>query len=72
LKFLYDAGIGAKNSQGFGMFESVEWPNFKSNPKHDRVRDVWKSEVKGLMVSRVKNLFMGGVAGGVREMAPWN
>jgi len=24
LKFLYDAGIGAKNSQGFGMFESVE------------------------------------------------
>ena len=24
LKFLYDVGIGAKNSQGFGMFESVE------------------------------------------------
>lgn len=24
MKFMYDAGIGAKNSQGFGMFEVVE------------------------------------------------
>ncbi|MBC7189418.1 hypothetical protein H5U35_04285, partial [Candidatus Aerophobetes bacterium] len=30
IKFSYDAGLGAKNSQGFGMYEVVNL--FKENP----------------------------------------